>query len=176
MLTDDEWREAYSYLLDRLRPIESDSSLILEIQQAAATRVAADLAESELMSATRGEADLVGSEIVLLSSNSNDRRVVREELDLAKYRAPNPREAFVAAASVLITRLREVPAVAERLHILFEREPQNLQWLADAAENEFSPTQESFNARTFSLMVDEKSQIDASLRSLERLLEAEENG
>jgi len=89
MPTEQEWAEAYNHLLQSLRNLQGDGSLILEIQRATTSRVAADLAQEDL--------DRLSSE---------QRKVVREELDMAKNRAPTPREAFLAAVDVLVTRLR----------------------------------------------------------------------
>ena len=154
-MTDDEWREAFDYLLSRLREVASDSSLIIEVQRATAVRIQADLAQ-----------DILFRE----PENKDLSRVLREELDLTKYRAPTPQEAFVAAVQVLVTRLREVPALAEVLSKLFDREYQSLQWRPDASPEEFAPSQGSFDASEIALAPEEKAQVETVLEKLETLL------
>ena len=157
MLTDAEWREAYDYLLSKLHEIRSDGSLVGEVQKAVAVRVEADLPQSELP----GEKFL--------------RRVVREELDLAKNRAPTPEEAFISAIEVITTRLRELPAIADRLEALFEREPSRIEWRPDAAAEEFASEQQAFSAKELAVITDEKRMVDEALTRMADLLRMEKN-
>jgi hypothetical protein len=71
---------------------------------------------------------------------------------------------------VLITRLRELPAVAERLEILLERDVEDLRWMPDASEDEFAPRQEIFRAEDFALNEPEKAEIEKTLGLIEEML------
>jgi len=99
MLSQDEWKKAYEYLLGKLRQLGREGSVVFDVERAAFKRIKIDPHELELH----------GASAIILSSAAN------KDLDVLKYRAPTPQEAFISAAQVLITKLHDVPALADRL-------------------------------------------------------------
>lgn len=150
MLTDSEWIEIYRYLLQKLRDV-SDNSLILDIERAASARIEEDVSED--------------SEIIKRFSRES-----REDLDPIRLRAPTPREAFTAAVGVLITRLREVPALADRLTEKFNSRPSDIQWNPDVSERGRISEQGSFSVQEFQLKVREAEEVESALKRLKDLL------
>jgi hypothetical protein len=151
MLSDSEWVEVYRYLLQKLRDI-ADSSLILDVERAASARIEEDVSED--------------SEIIKQFSRES-----REDLDPIRLRAPTPREAFAVAVGVLITRLREVPVLADRLAKKFNCDATNIQWYSDVSERDQVSERGSFSAFDFKLEGIERNEIELALKRLENLLE-----
>jgi len=155
MLSQNEWRKAYEYLLGKLRQVGSESSVVLDVERAASKRIKIDSQELETH----------GTSVLALSSAS------KKDLDVLKYRAPTPQEAFNSAAEVIIATLHDVPALADRSCELLERNPENIHWRPDASEVEFSAVQESFTCADISLKNSERNEIEAALGKLQQLLE-----
>lgn len=183
MLTDEEWRHAYEYLLRRLMELGETSSVVVELQEVPRLRLEDDLDLPQLRRRERSrrrseirelEPDLFGERLVGSPAPSDKMEAgERQDLDVARNRAPRPREAFFASFEVLVARLRECPALAERLQELFQRPAEGLRWLPDASEEEFATAQESFDASDFSLSEREKAEIEIALQRLETLLREE---
>lgn len=150
MLSDSEWIEIYRYLLQKLSDV-ADNSLILDIERAASARIEEDVSED--------------SEIIKQFSRES-----REDLDPIRLRAPTPREAFTAAVGVLIARLREVPALSERLAVRFSCEASHIQWNPDVSDRGRIYEQASFSAQDFKLNKREIEGIESALKILESLL------
>jgi hypothetical protein len=151
MLSDSEWVEIYRYLLQKLRDV-ADNSLILDIERAASARIEESVSED--------------SEIIKQFSRES-----REDLDPIRLRAPSPREAFAAAVSVLITRLREVPVLADRVADKFNCDVTNIQWYPDVSERDQVSERGSFSAFDFKLEGRDRDQIESALKRLKNLLE-----
>lgn len=151
MLSDSEWIEIYRYLLQKLRDV-ADNSLILDVERAASARIEEDVNED--------------NEIIKQFSRES-----REDLDPIRLRAPTPREAFTAAIGVLITRLHEVPALADRLAGKFDCNVSDIRWYPDVSERDQVSERGSFSAFEFKLKEREYEQIEAALKRLEKLLE-----
>lgn len=150
MLNDSEWIKIYRYLLQKLSDV-ADSSLILDIERAASARIEENVSED--------------SEIIKQFSKE-----YREDLDPIRLRAPTPHEAFTAAVGVLIARLREVPALSERLAVRFSCEASHIQWNPDVSDRGRVSEQASFSAQDFKLKKREIEEVESALKILESLL------
>jgi hypothetical protein len=155
MPTDADWTAAYDHLLQSVRD-RADSSLVLELQRAPATRVVDDLSQAQMT--FPGEDRL-------------RREMLRKDLDSARTRAPTPEEAFRTSVTVLVARLKELPAISLRLEELLERAPEAIAWMPDASEREFRREEDTFTASDFSLTPGEREQIDSALNRLLKLME-----
>jgi hypothetical protein len=151
MLSDSEWIEIYRYLLQELQGI-ADNSLILDVERAASARIEESVSEN--------------SEILNQFSRES-----REDLDPIRLRAPTPREAFTTAVGVLISRLREVPVLADRVADKFNCNATDIQWHPDVSERDQVFERGSFSAFDFKLKETERDQIESALKRLENLLE-----
>ncbi|AFY44138.1 hypothetical protein [Nostoc sp. PCC 7107] len=151
MLSDSEWIEIYRHLLLKLRDV-ADSSLILDVERAASARIEENINED--------------SDIIKRFSRES-----REDLDPIRFRAPTPREAFTAAIGVLNTRLREVPALAERVSEKFNCATLDIQWYPDVSERDQISERGSFSAFEFTLKKSEIEQVESVLKRLKNLLE-----
>jgi hypothetical protein len=150
MLSDSEWIEIYRYLSQKLLAV-ADNSLIVDIERAASARIEEDVTED--------------SEIIKRFSRES-----REDLDPIRLRAPTPREAFTAAVGVLIARLREVPALSDRLAERFNYEASNIQWNPDVSDRDRIFEQAFFSAQDFKLDKREIEEVESALKRLESLL------
>jgi hypothetical protein len=153
MLSNSEWIEIYRYLLQNLREV-ADNSLILDIESAASTRIEENVSE---------DSDII----------KQFTRESREALDTIRLRAPTPREAFIAAIGVLITRLREVPALADRIAEKFDCDTSDIQWYPDVSERNQVSERGSFSAYEFKLNKGELEQVESALKRLENLAKGE---
>lgn len=154
-MTNSEWIEAYRSLLQSLREIPVDSSFISAIEEAASARIEEEVTE----------------DIELFQQFD---RESRNNLDSTRLRPPTPQESFVAAVGVLITRLREVPALAKRVAIRLDHDISDIQWKSDTPQNQASE-EEYFSASDLQLASDEMEQIETRLRQFERLLDINSN-
>lgn len=150
MLSDSEWIEIYRYLLQKLQGI-ADNSLILDVERAASARIEESVSED--------------SETFKRLSRES-----REDLDPIRLRAPTPREAFTAAVGVLITRLNEVPVLADRVADKFNCNVTNIQWYPDVSERDQVSERGSFSASDFKLKESAREEIKSALRRLENLM------
>jgi hypothetical protein len=186
MLTDEEWRLAYDHLLRRILELGNANSMVIELQQVTQMRYVDDLEPTQVQPRAKpkrrstdveAETDLFAMSVPdahlspeKLPSTTN---IDKQELDVARNRAPTPREVFLASTDVLAARLREVPAVAVRLQELLDRPRDSLVWRSDASEDEFSSAQEAFSAYDFALDEDQRQEIEGALQLLEQLLREE---
>jgi hypothetical protein len=150
MLSDSEWIEIYRYLLQNLSDV-ADNSLILDIERAASARIEEDVSED--------------NETIKRFSRES-----REDLDPIRLRTPTPREAFTAAVGVLIARLREVPALADRLAEKFSYQTSDIHWSPDVSERSRISEQGSFSVQDFKLKEREFEEVELALERLESLL------
>jgi hypothetical protein len=183
MLTDEDWRTVYDYLLRRMSAIGETSSVVVELQEVTRLRLENDLEAPQPKRRgeprRRAEIQELGRDLFAMGDvepptiSVKGRSGDSQDLDLARNRAPRPREAFYASVDVLIARLRECPAISTRLQELFRRTPESLQWLPDASEEEFAAAQESFDGLDFTLSESERAEIEKVLQRLQVLLEEE---
>ena len=150
MLNNSEWVKIYRYLLKELQSI-ADNSLVLDVERAASARIEESVSED--------------NEIIKQFSRES-----RENLDPIRLREPSPREAFEAAVGVLITRLHEVPVLADRVTDKFNCDAINIQWHPDTSERDQVSERGPFSAFDFKLERRELEQIQSALKRLENLL------
>lgn len=71
----------------------------------------------------------------------------------------------------MITRLREVPALADRVAGKFDCDASDIQWHPDVSERDQVSERGSFSAFEFKLKERELEQVELVLKRLENLLE-----
>ena len=153
----DEWRDAYDYLIARLQEIDADGSVVLAVQEAAASR--RTVSEDDRVATPDGSQALT--------------KAAQNEISRLRSRPPTPREAFAAAVEALTARLVEAPTVSERLTDLLGRAPDDVLWLPDASESDFEAPQESFAAQQLIVPSDDRAQIGAALATLNALFSSD---
>jgi hypothetical protein len=70
----------------------------------------------------------------------------------------------------MITRLRDVPELVDRIQILLQRDAKQIRWRPDAGETEFQAAHESFDAIELSTNADERALMQTAIVRLEALL------
>lgn len=155
-MTDTDWINAYRGLLGLLRESSStDESLILAVEEAASARIEEEVTE---------ESDFFRQ----VSSES------KSNLDSTILRPPDPRESFVAAVSVLIARLREVPILSKKMSEKIGRDATDIQWKTDVPQEQDRGI-DSFSALDLQVGENQIEQVEATLRKLEALLDINSN-
>lgn len=149
MLSNSEWVEIYSYLLNKINNF--DNSVIIDIERAATARIEEDITEEN-------------------KSMSGLSRESRDNLDPIRFRAPTPREAFIASVGVLKARLCEVPALADRLVEKFNYQASDIQWMLDVREEDLLSEQSPLSVEELKLTQTEQQEIEEALKILERLI------
>lgn len=160
MLSNSEWVEIYSYLLNKISNFDNsvnnfDNSVIIDIERAATARI---------------------EENIIEENNSTNRlsKESRDNLDPIRFRAPTPREAFIASVGVLKARLCEVPALADRLVEKFDYQASDIQWMLDVREEDLLSEQSTLSAEELKLTQTEQQEIEKALKILERLIKNQE--
>ncbi|MEL7241404.1 MAG: hypothetical protein AAGM40_03515 [Cyanobacteria bacterium J06573_2] len=149
MVSNSEWVKTYKYLLKNISSF--DSSVRFEIEQAATARIEEEIIkDSESMSGLSKE-----------SLNN---------LDPSRFRAPTPREAFIASIGVLKARLREVPALADKLVEKLDYQASDIQWIADVPEDDLLSEQTTLSLEQLKLTQAERQDVEEALQIIETMI------